>query len=46
VTKLFGKVERCNSAGFFYGHGEGAGGTKPPRALPGPDLIIQDASST
>jgi hypothetical protein len=39
--KLFGKVERYDAAGF-YGPGEGAGGTKLPRPLLPPDLIIQD----
>lgn len=39
--KLFGKVDRYDSAGF-YGPGDGAGGSKLPRSLPPPDLIIQD----
>jgi len=39
--KLFGKVERYDSAGF-YGPSDGAGGGKLPRPLLPPDLIIQD----
>ncbi|MCC6216082.1 MAG: helicase [Polyangiaceae bacterium] len=39
--KLFGKVERFDSSGF-YGPGDGAGGSKLPRPLLPPDLIIQD----
>jgi hypothetical protein len=39
--KLFGKVERHDSGGF-YGPGDGAGGSKLPRPLLPPDLIIQD----
>ncbi len=39
--KLFGKVERFDAAGFL-GPGDGAGGTRLPRPLPPPDLIIQD----
>ena len=39
--KLFGKVERCD-AGGFYGPGDGAGGSKLPKPLLPPDLIIQD----
>lgn len=39
--KLFGKVERFDASGF-YGPGDGAGGTKLPRPLLPPDLIIQD----
>ncbi len=38
--KLFGKVERYDSAGF-YGPNDGPGGTKLRGLLP-PDLIIQD----
>ena len=39
--KLFGKVERFDSGGF-YGPGDRAGGAKLPRPLAPPDFIIQD----
>ena len=39
--KLFGKVERFDAAGF-YGPGDGPGGSRLPRPLLPPDLIIQD----
>lgn len=39
--KLFGKVDRFDSAGF-YGPGDGPGGSKLPRPFLPPDLIIQD----
>ena len=39
--KLFGKVERYDSGGF-YGPSDGPVGSKLPRPLPPPDLIIQD----
>lgn len=40
--KLFGKVDRYDAAGF-YGPSDGAGGgSKLPKPLPPPDLIIQD----
>lgn len=39
--KLFGKVDRFDSSGF-YGPGDGAGGSRLPRPLLPPDLIIQD----
>ncbi len=39
--KLFGKVERFDRHGF-YGPGDGAGGSKLPRPLLPPDVIIQD----
>ena len=39
--KIFGKVERFD-AGGFYGPGDSAGGTRLPRPLLPPDLIIQD----
>ena len=39
--KLFGKVERFDSNGF-YGPGDGSGGSRLPRPLLPPDLIIQD----
>ncbi len=39
--KLFGKVDRCDKAGF-YGPGDPAGGAKLQRPLLPPDLVIQD----
>lgn len=39
--KLFGKVERYDASGF-YGPGETRGGSKLPRPLLPPDLVIQD----